>query len=244
MRILITNDDGIYSPGILSLAEAAAKFGEVRIVAPDVERSSAGHSITALHPLSYKRTPVGGFEAYRVNGTPADCVALGAHNWEKVDIVLSGINIGSNLGNAMWHSGTVAAAKQATLLGLRGVALSVPSSVDEPDFEVLKPSVAQVLEVLLEDKELTLVNVNFPDMKPKGLRWTRQSVRHYDGRVVPGEDPFGRKHFWFSVVPIEETEEGTDRWAVERGYVSLTPLRLDLTNEKELAAAAVRHPLK
>lgn len=244
MRILITNDDGIYSPGILSLAEVAAKFGEVRIVAPDVERSSAGHSITALHPLSYKRTPVGGFEAYRVNGTPADCVALGAHNWEKVDIVLSGINLGSNLGNAMWHSGTVAAAKQATLLGLRGVALSVPSTVDEPDFEVLKPSVAQVLEVLLEDKELTLVNVNFPDMRPKGLRWTRQSVRHYDGKVVPGEDPFGRKHFWFSVVPIEGTEEGTDRWAVERGYVSMTPLRLDLTNEKELAAAAVRHPLQ
>jgi len=244
MRILITNDDGIYSPGILSLAEVAAKFADVRIVAPDVERSSAGHSITALHPLSYKRTPIGGFDAYRVNGTPADCVALGAHNWEKVDVVLSGINLGSNLGNSMWHSGTVAAAKQATLLGLRGIALSVPSTVDEPDFEVLKPSVAQVLDILLNDKELTLVNVNFPDIKPKGLRWTRQSVRHYDGAVVPGEDPLGRKHFWFSVIPVEETEEGTDRWAVERGYVSLTPLRLDLTNEKELAAAAARHPLK
>lgn len=244
MRILITNDDGIYSPGILSLAEVAAKFADVRIVAPDVERSSAGHSITALHPLSYKRTPIGGFDAYRVNGTPADCVALGAHNWEKVDVVLSGINLGSNLGNSMWHSGTVAAAKQATLLGLRGIALSVPSTVDEPDFDVLKPSVAQVLDILLNDKELTLVNVNFPDIKPKGLRWTRQSVRHYDGVVVPGEDPLGRKHFWFSVIPVEETEEGTDRWAVERGYVSLTPLRLDLTNEKELAAAAARHPLK
>src|SRR5918994_3758840 len=162
MRILITNDDGIYSPGILSLAEVASKFGDVRIVAPDVERSSAGHSITALHPLSYKRTPIAGFKAFRVNGTPADCVALGAHNWEKVDIVLSGINLGSNLGNSMWHSGTVAAAKQATLLGLRGVALSVPATVDEPDFEILKPSVAQVLNVLLKDKDLTLVNVNFP----------------------------------------------------------------------------------
>ncbi|HKY09617.1 MAG TPA: 5'/3'-nucleotidase SurE [Candidatus Binatia bacterium] len=243
MRILITNDDGIYSPGITSLAEVAAKFGDVRIVAPDVERSSAGHSITALHPLSYKKTPVGKFEAYRVNGTPADCVALGAHNWEKVDMVLSGINLGSNLGNSMWHSGTVAAAKQATLLGLRGAALSVPSSADEPDFEVLKPSVAQVLEILLNDKDLTLVNVNFPENNPKGLRWTRQSVRRYDGTVIPGEDPMGRKHFWFSIVPIEETEEGTDRWAVEQGYVSMTPLRLDLTNEKELAAAASRHPL-
>jgi 5'-nucleotidase len=243
MRILITNDDGIYSPGILSLAEVASELGEVRIVAPDVERSSAGHSITALRPLSYKRTPIGGFDAYRVNGTPADCVALGAHNWEKVDVVLSGINLGANLGNSMWHSGTVAAAKQATLLGMRGVALSVPSSVDEPDFAILKPSVAKVLDILLNDKDLTLVNVNFPDIKPKGLRWTRQSVRHYDGRVVPGEDPLGRKHFWFSVVPIEGTEEGTDRWAVEQGYVSMTPLRLDLTNEKELAAAASRHPL-
>ena len=106
----------------------------MRIVAPDVERSSAGHSITALRPLSYKRTPIAGFEAFRVNGTPADCVALGAHNWEKVDIVLSGINLGTNLGNSMWHSGTVAAAKQATLLGLRGVALSVPSTVEEPEF--------------------------------------------------------------------------------------------------------------
>lgn len=244
MRILITNDDGIYSPGILALAEAASKFGDVRIVAPDVERSSAGHSITALHPLSYKRTPIAGFKAYRVNGTPADCVALGAHNWDKVDVVLSGINLGSNLGNSMWHSGTVAAAKQATLLGLRGIALSVPASVDEPDFEVLKPSVAKVLEILLEDHELTLVNVNFPDIEPKGLRWTRQSVRRYDGKVVPGEDPMGRKHYWFSVIPIEGTEKGTDRWAVEQGYVSLTPLRLDLTNEKELAAAAARHPLE
>lgn len=244
MRILITNDDGIYSPGIAALAEVAGKFGDVRIVAPDVERSSAGHSISSLRPLSYKRTPIAGFDAYRVNGTPADCVALGAHNWEKVDVVLSGINLGSNLGNAMWHSGTVAAAKQATLLGLRGAALSVPATIDEPDFEVLKPAVAQVLDILLKDKDLTLVNINFPALEPKGLRWTRQSVRHYDGRVVPGEDPLGRKIFWFSVVPIEGTEEGTDRWAVEQGFVSMTPLRLDLTNETELAAAAVRHPLK
>jgi 5'-nucleotidase len=176
-------------------------------------------------------------------------VALGTHNWEKVDIVLSGINLGSNLGNSMWHSGTVAAAKQACLLGLRGIALSVPARAedparaDEPDFEALKPSIAKVLEILLHDENLTLVNVNFPDIQPKGLRWTRQSVRHYDGKIVPGEDPRGRKHYWFSVIPMEESETGTDRWAVEQGYVSITPLRLDLTNEKELAAAAARHPL-
>src|SRR5918992_4530235 len=162
MRILITNDDGIYSPGIAALAEVAVKFGNVRIVAPDVERSSAAHSITALRPLSYKHTKLGDFDAYRVDGTPADCVALGIYHWEKVDVVLSGINLGSNLGNSMWHSGTLAAAKQATLLGLRGAALSVPSVPDEPDFETLKPSVAKVLDILLHDPALTLVNVNFP----------------------------------------------------------------------------------
>jgi 5'-nucleotidase len=103
--------------------------------------------------------------------------------------------------------------------------------------------VERVLRLLLEDNQLTLVNVNFPDEPPNGLRWTRQSVRHYDGKVVPGEDPLGRKHFWFSIITIEQTEEGTDRWAVGQGYVSMTPLRLDLTNEKELVGARSRHPL-
>jgi len=243
MRLLIANDDGIYSPGIAALAEAAAKFGDVRVVAPDVEQSSAGHAITASRPLSYRGTPIKGFEAYRVNGTPADCVALGAYNWEKVGVVLSGINLGSNLGNAMLHSGTLAAEKQADLLGLRGIALSAPVTRDEPEFDILKPSLEKVLELLLDDPELTLVNVNFPEGKPKGLRWTRQSVRHYNGKVVPGEDPMGRKHFWFTVSPMEEAEEGTDRWAVEHGYVSMTPLRLDLTNENELTRAQLKHAL-
>jgi 5'-nucleotidase len=243
MRILISNDDGIYSPGLCALAEVAALFGEVRIVAPDVEQSSAGHAITASRPLSYKPTNIKGLEAYRVNGTPADCVALGAYNWEKVDVVLSGINLGSNLGNSMWHSGTLAAAKQAVLLGMRGIALSAPTIRGEPDFETLRPSVERVLALLLPARELKLINVNFPEQEAKGLYWTRQSVRHYDGKVVPGEDPMGRKHYWFTVIPIEETEEATDRWAVERGYVSMTPLRLDLTNEQDLAVALANHPL-
>ena len=243
MRILISNDDGIYSPGLSALAEVAAKLGDVRVVAPDVEQSSTGHAITASRPLSYKRTRIGNFEAYRVNGTPADCVALGAYHWDKVDVVLSGINLGSNLGNSMWHSGTLAAAKQGVLLGLRGIALSLEITRDQPNFDILKPHVEQVLRLLLEDNQLTLVNVNFPDEPPNGLRWTRQSVRHYDGKVVPGEDPLGRKHFWFSIITIEQTEEGTDRWAVGQGYVSMTPLRLDLTNEKELVGARSRHPL-
>lgn len=242
MRILVANDDGIYSPGIATLADVASRFGDVRVVAPDVEQSSMGHAITATRPLSYRRTPLKQFEAYRVNGTPADCVALGAYNWDKVDVVLSGINLGTNIGNAMWHSGTLAAAKQATLLGMRGIAFSTPVTKDEPDFESLAPFVERVLDILLRDTELKLVNVNIPE-NPRGIRWTRQSCRHYDGKVVPAEDPMGRRLYWFTVTPIEEVEEGSDRWAVNNGWVSMTPLRLDLTNEKELAEAQARHPL-
>ena len=233
MRILIANDDGIYSPGLLALADVAREFAEVRIYAPDVEQSSMGHAITHSRPLSLRRTPIRDFEAYRVNGTPADCVALGIHMWENVDLVLSGINLGPNLGNAMWHSGTLAAAKQAALLGLRGVALSTPTMGSEPDFARLRSYVVRVLELLIGEPLLSLVNVNFPPA-PTGICWTRQSVRHYDGRVVPGEDPMGRRHFWLTVAPVEEVEEGTDRWAVERGLVSMTPLRLDLTDEAAL----------
>src|SRR5687767_2631617 len=119
VKILVVNDDGIYSPGLLALARSASHFGEVRIVAPDVEQSSMGHAVTYTRPLRYRRAGIEGFDAYKVDGTPADCVALGCHHWEKVDVVLSGINLGANLGNSTWHSGTLAAAKQATLLGVR-----------------------------------------------------------------------------------------------------------------------------
>ncbi|HEU5080667.1 MAG TPA: 5'/3'-nucleotidase SurE [Opitutaceae bacterium] len=233
MRILISNDDGIYSPGLHALAAVAAKFGEVRIVAPDVEQSSMSHAITATRPLNYRPTPIKGFEAYRVNGTPADCVALGVFNWEKVDLVLSGINLGTNLGNAIWHSGTLAAAKQAVLLGLRGIAFSTPSTEVEPKFDVISAWVEKALKFLLPLRDLELVNVNVPE-KPRGLIWTQQSFRHYDGKVVPGQDPMGRKHFWFTVRPIEQVEEGSDRWAMENNFVSMTPLRVELTENEKL----------
>src|SRR5678816_1088793 len=148
MRILVTNDDGVYSPGIAALAQVASRFGEARIVAPDVEMSSASHSITASRPVSYKRTPLPGLEAYRVNGTPSDCVMLGTTLWDDVALVLSGINLGTNLGNALWHSGTLAGAKQAALLGLRGIAFSVPAPDHaETRFEELKPWAQSVLEM-------------------------------------------------------------------------------------------------
>jgi 5'-nucleotidase len=234
VRILISNDDGIYSPGIAALARSATKFGDVRVVAPDVEQSSAGHAITASRPLRFRPTHIfEEIEAYRVNGTPADCVALGINQWDHVDVVLSGINLGLNLGNATWHSGTLASAKQAVLLGVRGIALSAPINDETTDFSALDPWIDRALESLLGHEEPRLVNVNFPS-KPRELRWTAMSVDQYNGRLVPGTDPMGRQHFWFTVVPLERHREGTDLWAIDEGYVSLTPLRLDLTDYEEL----------
>jgi 5'-nucleotidase len=242
MRIMIVNDDGIHSPGILALAQVAREFGHVVLVAPDGERSSTGHAVTHSRPLSYRKTSILDFEAFRVDGTPADCVAVGFSISGRFDFVLSGINIGHNLGNSMWHSGTLAGAKQAALMGSRGIALSAPSSSAEADFERLKPDVAKVLSVLLADGDLPLVNVNFPT-RSTGTVWTRQSVRHYDGKIVPITDPMGRKMYWFTVVPMEGTEQGTDRWAIERGKVSITPLRLDLTDHAALQRELREEPL-
>jgi 5'-nucleotidase len=244
MRLLISNDDGIYSPGLATLARVACRFGDVRVVAPDVEQSSASHAITASKPLTYRQTRIiDGVEAYRVNGTPADCVALGAYHWDKVDVVLSGVNLGPNLGNALWHSGTLAAAKQAALLGLRGIAFSTPVVGDDPDLSNLEPHLERVLTLLLPRSDLKLVNVNLPP-GARGMCWTRQAVEQYDGRVVPGEDPMGRRHYWFTVVPLEQHQPGTDLWAQEAGYISMTPLNLDLTNHAELAGSAGDEPIE
>lgn len=240
MRILICNDDGIYSPGIAALAEVAAEFGTVRIVAPNVEQSSMGHAITAGRPLSFRQTRIVGPEAYRVNGTPADCVALGTFKWGSVDIVLSGCNLGFNLGNSTWHSGTLAGAKQAALLGLRGIAFSAPAGIE--DFASLKPWMHRVLNTLIPLTELNLVNVNLPK-EPRGLMWSRISVRQYDGVIVPTKDPLGRELYWFSVTPLQGADEGTDRWAVEQHWVSMTPLCLDLTDQRLLARCREQWPL-
>ena len=167
MRILVSNDDGIYSPGLAVLAAVAGEFGDVQVVAPDVERSSSSHAITASHPLTYRATTIAGLTAFRVNGTPADCVALGLHQWDKVDLVLSGVNVGLNLGHALWHSGTLAAAKQAALLGVRGIAVSAPAGA-EPEFARFAPWIRRVLEILIRDaRDVALVNVNLP-REPRG----------------------------------------------------------------------------
>jgi 5'-nucleotidase len=247
MNILITNDDGIYSPGIAALARVASNFGTVRVAAPDVEQSSMGQAITASRPLNYKKSPVNfenHIEAIRVNGTPSDCVALGLHLWKETDVILSGINLGLNVGNSMWHSGTLAGAKQAVLFGKKGIALSTPAGDTEPDFPALEHCVNDALALLLEDKTVNLTNVNFPKKQPVGMRYTRQAVQHYDGIVIPGSDPRGKKHYWFTIMPLDPAEVGTDRWAVENGFTSITPLRLDLTNENELIRLHNQQPVE
>ena len=236
MKILVTNDDGIYSPGLSCLARAASEYGEVIVMAPDVEQSSMGQAITSGKPITYKRSPIhfDGMEAYRVNGTPADCVALGTHLFEGIDLVVSGINIGANLGNSAWHSGTLSAARQAVLFGIRGIAFSVSVGEEEPDFEALEPFVKPALKEVVHENDMELLNINFP-RKPEGeIVWTKQSIRHYDGKVIDQKDPMGRQHYWFTVIPIEEVEEGTDRWAVKNGKTSITPMVLDLTNREIL----------
>ncbi len=242
MRILVSNDDGIHSPGLAVLARVARRFGDVRVVAPVDEQSSASHAITSSRPLRSRRTPwFGGIEAYRVNGTPADCVALGIHEWGEVDLVLSGINRGVNLGNAIWHSGTVAAAKQASLQGVRAIAFSTPTTRDEPDFEALAPHVERVVRILQLDG-CRLVNVNVPP-EPRGIAWARQAAHGYANTVVPDTDPRGRPIFWFTAIPIEKTEPGTDLWAFGRGYITLTPLTTELTDLAGLERARAALPL-
>lgn len=237
MKILVTNDDGIYSPGLSCLAKAASSYGEVIVMAPDVEQSSMGQAITAGKPINYKKSPIHfeGMKAFRVSGTPADCVAMGAHLFEDIDLVLSGINIGANLGNSAWHSGTLSAARQAVLFGIRGIALSVSVSDEEPDFNELEPYVVAALDEVVHEKERELLNINFPRQPEGEIIWTNQSIRHYDGKVIPHKDPMGRERFWFTVTPIEEVDEGSDRWAVRHGKTSITPMILDLTDKEYLA---------
>jgi len=236
MKILVTNDDGIYSPGLLCLAEQANRFGEVIVMAPDVEQSSMGQAITSSRPITYKPSPIqfGDITAYRVSGTPSDCVALGLHLFEDVDLVLSGINLGSNLGNSAWHSGTLSAARQAVLFGVRGIALSVSIGELEPDFETLKPFVDRALDEVIDLRDRELLNINFPRFPDGDILWTTQSFRHYDGKVIAQKDPKGRPLYWFTVVPIEPEEVGSDRWAIKGGKTSITPMILDLTDKDYL----------
>jgi 5'-nucleotidase len=234
MRILVSNDDGIFSPGIKALGLAMRALGEVYVVAPDVEQSAVGHGITVRRPLRFKHTQSAGFgeiPAYRVDGTPADCVVLGVHLLGRPDLLVSGINIGVNLGLDLTHSGTVAAALEGTSLGIPSIAFSLDTSGEELDF-TQAAQWAFRLARLVAEKGLPrgiFLNVNFPAGTPKGVLVTRLSTHHWEDTVVERLDPEGRPYYWIAGTPVGEEEEGTDLWAVRRGYVSVTPVSLDFT---------------
>src|SRR5262245_13590767 len=185
--------------------------------------------------------PIAGAKAFRVNGTPADAVTLGLHLWPDIDVVLSGLNLGFNLGPAAWHSGTLAAARQAALLGVRGIALSIPATL-EADLAPASPWVHAALTTLLgaAGAPLPLVSVNIP-RDPRGLMWTRASTDGYDGRIVPGHDGAGRDIYWFDVEPVAGVDHQSDRWAVEQRWVSMTTISLDVTDETALASLRQHH---
>ncbi len=235
MRILVSNDDGIFSPGIKALALAMRTLGEVMVVAPDVEQSGVGHSITWRRPLRFTETPSAGFgdiPAYRVDGTPADCVALGSQILGMPDLVVSGINIGVNMGLDLTHSGTVAAALEGTGLGIPSIAFSLKANGSELLFDEMAklatPIAKSVLDHGLPSK--TLLNVNFPIGVSKGTKITKLSTHRWVDSIEKRFDPENRPYYWVSGQLQGQEEEGTDFWAVQNGFTSVTPVSLDYTD--------------
>lgn len=234
MRILIANDDGIFSPGIKALAQALQPLGEVMVVAPDVEQSAVGHGITVRRPLRFKHTAAAGFgsiPAYRVDGTPADCVVLAYHLLGKPDLVCSGINIGVNLGLDLTHSGTVAAALEGTSLGIPSIAFSLQISGDELDFAEAAQHSVPIVQWVAQNglPPRTLLNVNFPAQSPKGTHITRLSDHHWEDSLLQRSDPDGKPYYWVAGRQTGQEDQGTDLWAVRNGYISVTPVTLDFT---------------
>ncbi|GHF41092.1 5'-nucleotidase [Deinococcus metalli] len=237
--ILVANDDGIFSPGIkaLGLAMAALPDVDVVVVAPDVEQSAVGHGITIRRPLRFKHTASAGFgdiPAYRVDGTPADCVVLAVHLLGRPDLIVSGINLGPNLGDDLTHSGTVAAAIEGLALGIPAIALSQQGSQDgEYAFAASAAYAARLAAEVLERglPPRTLLNVNFPRSAPTGVRVTRVGEHRWEDTIVTRHDPEGREYHWVagtSTAP-DRDDPDTDYGAVQAGMISVTPVRLDLT---------------
>jgi 5'-nucleotidase len=232
--ILVTNDDGVHSPGIIALFKAMKEIGDAYIVAPDRERSAVGHALTLHRPLKAEELRE---NVFCVNGTPTDCVALAVHKIlpAKPDLVASGINRGANLGDDITYSGTVSAAMEGTILNVPSFAISL---VGEKPFhyETAAPFAIEVAEYILE-KSLpydTLLNVNVPNIQRdliKGIKITRQGKRVYDNAIQEIYSPGGDKHYWIGGGrPFWEHGEDMDIQAVLDGYVSVTPVHLNLTN--------------
>ena len=229
-RILITNDDGIFSQGIKLLASALSEVAEVWVVAPDREQSAMGHALTLSRPLRMQRMEERWFA---VDGTPTDCVNLGVLHLLKgslPDLVFSGINFGLNLGDDVTYSGTVSATFEGTLLGIPSVAFS-QEVAEGFSFEPAARFARQVAELLL-GQELPpdlLLNVNVPAGEVRGVSFTKLGRRMYKQSVIEKLDPRGRKYYWIAGTPQWERATGTDFEAVTQSRVSVTPLHLDLT---------------
>ena len=240
MKILITNDDGIDAPGINALAEALATVAEVAVVAPDRERSAVSHSLTLHHPLRALLLAPG---RYSVDGTPTDCVNLGIHSLLDFhpDLVVSGINRGANLGDDVTYSGTVAAALEATLMGIPAFAISLVSKEDGADYSNAARFAVKLASLLSKNglPKDTFLNVNVPD-SPGTLSLpplvTTQGKRRYEGTIVDKVDPRGRSYYWIGTADLDFHDiEGSDFAALKRGHISITPLHLDMTNHQSIA---------
>ncbi len=229
-RILVTNDDGIFSEGIRLLASALGELGEVIVVAPDREQSATGHALTLSRPLRMQKVQE---NWYAVDGTPTDCVNLAVLSLLKdnpPDLVASGINFGLNLGDDVTYSGTVSATFEGTLLGIPSVAFS-QEVAEGFSFQAAARFARDLFEVLLAE-ELPpdlLLNVNLPAGPIQGVSFTRLGRRVYKQSIVEKLDPRGRKYYWIAGTPEWKRAEGTDYEAVSQGRVSVTPLHLDLT---------------
>lgn len=239
MLILCTNDDGYRATGLGVLAGAAASLGDVRIVAPDREQSASSHSLTMHFPLRAFQVDE---RTTHVDGTPTDCVALavGALLGQRPDFVFSGINHGANMGEDVLYSGTVAGAMEATILGIPAVAISYAGRDPQgiPAYADLLAPLLQRITVREGFPAETLLNINLPAIPPdevKGIRITRLGRRVYEDSITRASDPSGREYFWIGGGGVRWTAgTGTDFQAVEEGYISVTPLHLDLTNHELL----------
>ncbi len=238
-KILITNDDGIDAPGINILNEGLVGLGELTVVAPEREQSASGHSLTLQRPLRIVRRKPG---SYVVDGTPTDCVFLGVNHimrQQKPGLVISGINRGGNLGDDITYSGTVAAAFEATLLGIPAIAVSLEYKRDF-HFATAARVAREVAEKVLAYgmPADTLLNVNVPDLawsELAGFRVNRQGKRCYSDVVCENKDPRGRRYFWIGGEVLKGDDlAGTDAADVKDGFVSITPIHLDLTNHRAL----------
>jgi 5'-nucleotidase len=241
MHILVTNDDGISAPGLTALAQAMQPLGTVSVLAPDRNWSVSGHVKTMDRPLRVKPALLAdGAPALASDGAPSDCVALALMGLlpEKVDLVVSGINSGANFGHDLTYSGTVTAAMEGAIFGIRSLAFSLNISDETPQPVDYHPAaqIAQVIARQVSEQSLpanTLLNINIPALpydQIRGYRITRQGTRIYRDRLLRREDPRGRPYYWIGGdAPTGVPEEGTDFGALEAGFVSITPVQLDLT---------------